>query len=182
MGWVYSKDSPRHSEKYTTRLVTLCGLRAATCQQTANLPFEEEKLRLQIAWRPPPDHQIDHLLKLRWLASGRLLYLGGQQKPYSHHNVRPGLAEAESRGRPDSAHLVLRQVSTGCPTTWGCILQQAAKELKFRYYHKEPYSSLYYGNLLHSKADFYCTSFGSSPCEILHEDDLDCPWYSESLP
>ncbi|CAE7381954.1 unnamed protein product, partial [Symbiodinium pilosum] len=38
-------DNAKQREKYTARLVTLCGLRARTCQQTANLSHEEETLR-----------------------------------------------------------------------------------------------------------------------------------------
>ena len=44
-------DNAKQREKYTARLVIVCGLRARTCQQTANLSHEEETLRLETAWR-----------------------------------------------------------------------------------------------------------------------------------
>ena len=45
------KSNKKQRVKYAQKLVTKCGLRERTCEQTANLPFEEEKARLDTAWR-----------------------------------------------------------------------------------------------------------------------------------
>ena len=45
------KSNKKQRVKYAHKLVTKCGLTERTCQQTANLPFEEEKARLDTAWR-----------------------------------------------------------------------------------------------------------------------------------
>ena len=41
----------RQRDKYQVKLLAKCGLRTRACQQTANLPPEEEKARLETAWR-----------------------------------------------------------------------------------------------------------------------------------
>ncbi|CAE7348037.1 unnamed protein product, partial [Symbiodinium microadriaticum] len=41
----------RQRDKYQVKLLAKCGLRSRACQQTANLSAEEEKARLETAWR-----------------------------------------------------------------------------------------------------------------------------------
>lgn len=44
-------DNSKQRDKYKVKLLAKCGLRSRSCQQTANLPPEEEKARLETAWR-----------------------------------------------------------------------------------------------------------------------------------
>ena len=46
-----SMQNKKQRVMYAQKLVNKCGLRERTYQQTANLPFEEEKARLDTAWQ-----------------------------------------------------------------------------------------------------------------------------------
>ena len=106
--WKQKQDSsankPKQRAKFKVRLMSRCGSRQRSSQQVQQLTAEDEKARLQVAWR-----LWDALLEAaasppsRRPASQRCGCLGHGQEEHLGHNVRSGasLVEASRRQNGD---------------------------------------------------------------------------------